>query len=55
VRKFKGNVLVDIREFWMDPKGEWKPGKKGISLSIDNWEKIKRYMDEIDSAIDNMK
>ena len=32
VRKFKGKLLVDIREFYND-KGEMKPGKKGIALS----------------------
>ncbi|XP_056274348.1 SUB1 regulator of transcription b [Pseudoliparis swirei] len=32
VREFKGKVLVDIREYWMNQDGEMKPGKKGISL-----------------------
>jgi hypothetical protein len=55
VRKFKGNVLVDIREFWSDDSGSWKPGKKGISLTLENWNKVKYYMDNIDEAIKNMK
>lgn len=29
VRDFKGKVLIDIREYWMDPEGEMKPGRKG--------------------------
>lgn len=29
VRDFKGKVLIDIREYWMDQAGEMKPGKKG--------------------------
>lgn len=29
VREFKGKVLIDIREYWMDQEGEMKPGKKG--------------------------
>ena len=32
VRDFKGKVLIDIREYWMDPEGEMKPGRKGISF-----------------------
>uniref|UniRef100_A0A673SS73 Activated RNA polymerase II transcriptional coactivator p15 n=1 Tax=Suricata suricatta TaxID=37032 RepID=A0A673SS73_SURSU len=28
VRDFKGKVLIDIREYWMDPEGEMKPGRK---------------------------
>ena len=54
VRKFKGKLLIDIREFY-DDKGEMRPGKKGICLSIDNWKKLKGFMDDIDESIDNMK
>uniref|UniRef100_A0A8I3W6J2 Activated RNA polymerase II transcriptional coactivator p15 n=1 Tax=Callithrix jacchus TaxID=9483 RepID=A0A8I3W6J2_CALJA len=32
VRDFKGKVLIDIREYWMDPEGEMKPGRKVISF-----------------------
>uniref|UniRef100_A0A4W2CD48 Activated RNA polymerase II transcriptional coactivator p15 n=1 Tax=Bos indicus x Bos taurus TaxID=30522 RepID=A0A4W2CD48_BOBOX len=28
VRDFKGKVLIDIREYWMDAEGEMKPGRK---------------------------
>lgn len=34
VRTFKGIQLLDIREFY-DAQGEEKPGKKGISLTLD--------------------
>lgn len=29
VRDFRGKVLIDVREYWMDQAGEMKPGKKG--------------------------
>jgi hypothetical protein len=45
---------VDIREFWSDNSGDWKPGKKGISLTVENWNKIKIWMDKIDEAIRNI-
>lgn len=32
VRDFKGKVLIDIREYWMDQEGEMKPGRKGSYL-----------------------
>uniref|UniRef100_A0A8C3IJ07 Activated RNA polymerase II transcriptional coactivator p15 n=1 Tax=Chrysemys picta bellii TaxID=8478 RepID=A0A8C3IJ07_CHRPI len=32
VRDFKGKVLIDIREYWMDQEGEMKPGRKASSL-----------------------
>lgn len=34
VRDFKGKVLIDIREYWMDQEGEMKPGRKGIVLYL---------------------
>ena len=54
VHKFKGQVKVDIREFYED-NGEMKPGKRGISLSLDNWEKLKNFIDDIDNSVDNIK
>ena len=54
VHKFKGKIKVDIREFYED-KGEMKPGKKGISLSLENWEKLKGFIDDIDESADNLK
>ena len=54
VHKFKGQIKVDIREFY-DDHGEMKPGKKGISLSIDNWNKLKGFIDDIEESIENIK
>ena len=54
VHKFKGQIKVDIREFY-DDKGVMKPGKRGISLSLDNWKKFKGFIDNIDESIDNLK
>ncbi|TRZ02288.1 hypothetical protein DNTS_003181 [Danionella cerebrum] len=51
VRDFKGNVLVDIREYWMDQAGDMKPGKKGISLNPEQWNQLKEQMSDIDDAI----
>lgn len=39
IRNWKGNTLIDIREYWGDD-GSLKPGKKGISLSADQWSKL---------------
>ncbi|XP_065911040.1 activated RNA polymerase II transcriptional coactivator p15-like [Dysidea avara] len=50
VRTFKGRIMVDIREYW-DSDGELKPGKKGISLSLEQWEKLKGFVSEIDKRI----
>lgn len=54
VSEFKGRVRIDIREFYLNDKGERKPGKKGISLSRDEWDKLKDQMDDIEKTIKKM-
>ncbi|XP_035582230.1 activated RNA polymerase II transcriptional coactivator p15-like, partial [Zalophus californianus] len=51
VRDFKGKVLIDIREYWMDPEGEMKPGRKGISLNPEQWSQLKEQIADIDDAV----
>ena len=54
IRKFKGQIYVDIREYY-EKDGEEKPSKKGISMKPELWEKLKSRISDIDSAIKNMK
>ncbi|XP_037706411.1 activated RNA polymerase II transcriptional coactivator p15-like [Choloepus didactylus] len=50
VRDFKGKVLIDIREYWMDPEGEMKPGRKCISLNPEQRSQLKEQISDIDDA-----
>jgi len=52
VREFRGKVLIDIREFY-EKDGNMLPGKKGISLSAAQWQKLKEITQEVDEAIKN--
>jgi hypothetical protein len=51
VSEYKGKMRVDIREYYLDDKGDKRPGKKGISLSKDEWAKLKDYVEEIDKVV----
>ncbi|KAG1765328.1 transcriptional Coactivator p15-domain-containing protein [Suillus occidentalis] len=55
VREFKGKILVDIREFYGKDQDDEKPGKKGISLNLDQWACLKKSIDTIDSFFVNSK
>ena len=55
IRKFKGNCYIDIREFYEDESGEKRPGKKGISLSTEQWDLVKNLSSSIDTELKNLK
>uniref|UniRef100_A0A6N2NCW4 Transcriptional coactivator p15 (PC4) C-terminal domain-containing protein n=1 Tax=Salix viminalis TaxID=40686 RepID=A0A6N2NCW4_SALVM len=50
VRNWRGKINVDIREFY--PKdGNLLPGKKGITLSLEQWNMLRDHAEEIDKAL----
>jgi len=52
VRQFKGQTYIDIREYYVDKNTmETKPGKKGISLNCEQYQKMKTIIDDIDHAL----
>lgn len=54
VSVFKGQVLVNIREFYTDNKtGEEKPGSKGIALTADQWRSLCDQIDSIKDAVED--
>jgi len=47
VKTFNGTHLIDIRQFY-GVDGDEKPGKKGISLTLEQWEILKSGLSTID-------
>ncbi|KAG6900767.1 hypothetical protein C0993_002191 [Termitomyces sp. T159_Od127] len=54
VRSFKGTPLIDIREFYGND-GDEKPGKKGISLTLEQWETLKKSTEILDELLAGIK
>lgn len=51
VSEFRSQIRVDVREFYFDDNGDRRPGKKGISLSMEEWNKLKAFLPKIEKAI----
>ena len=51
VRIFSGKVLIDIREYYKSNDGKELPGKKGISLTVEQWKELKKMPADVDAAI----
>ena len=52
--EFKGKAYVNIREYY-ESDGKMLPGKKGISLGIEQWEALKTFISKIDSDLKRFK
>jgi len=42
--EYRGRKLVDIRVYYSDNEGQYRPTKKGVSLSVDVYPDFKRAM-----------
>jgi hypothetical protein len=46
VSEYRGYTFLDVRVYYEDDNGEWKPTKKGITVSKDNIESLIKLLNE---------
>ncbi|KAK4219112.1 RNA polymerase [Rhypophila decipiens] len=51
ISEFKGKLLINIREYYNAADGELKPGKKGISLSLDQYQAFLSVIPELNNLL----
>ncbi|KAK3989301.1 RNA polymerase [Cladorrhinum sp. PSN332] len=49
--KFKNATLVNIREYYTTPDGESRPGKKGISLSLEQYKALLKAIPQLNEEL----
>ena len=55
VGQFKGNVLVHVRQYWVDKNtNERRPGKRGITLRGVDVERLEGLFDDIDMDLQRL-
>lgn len=54
VSKFKGKGRVDLRDYFMGEDGEWHATKKGISIDVEQFEKLESLVPLIKEALDSL-
>ncbi|KAK0615878.1 transcriptional Coactivator p15-domain-containing protein [Bombardia bombarda] len=49
--EFKGKTLVNIREYYTTADGELRPGKKGISLSLEQYKNLLQIIPKLNAEL----
>jgi hypothetical protein len=51
---YRGHDLVDIRVFFQDEQGEWRPTKRGVSLSVDSFAELREAIVKAEEMINTV-
>ena len=51
VSEFRGKNYANIRIYYEDDEGEWKPTKKGISVNLEDFIEFKQRVEELDGFL----
>lgn len=49
--EFKGKHYADIRIYYEDDEGEWKPTKKGITITVDRFQEFKEHLAKLEEFL----
>ena len=55
IKEFKSRRYIDLRIYYMDDQGEWKPTRKGISLATDFMPELKKAVGAIETELKTME
>lgn len=51
ISDFKGKTYANIRIYYEDDEGEWKPTKKGVTVSLDSFKEFKELVDQMETHL----
>jgi hypothetical protein len=53
--EFHGRKLIDLRVYYTDDKGEYRPTRKGISLAVDGYTDFRSAVARLDKVLIDQK
>ncbi len=53
--EFRGHKLIDLRVYYSDDEGQYRPTKKGVSLSVSLYTDFKRAMHVLEKTLLDQK
>ncbi|MGH8056282.1 MAG: transcriptional coactivator p15/PC4 family protein [Candidatus Entotheonellia bacterium] len=51
---YRGHELVDIRVYFQDDQGEWRPTKRGVSLSVDSFTELRDAVGKVEEMLNGL-
>lgn len=51
---YRGYDLVDIRVYYQDEQGEWRPTKRGVSLSVDSFAELREAISKVEERLNEL-
>ena len=55
VSEYKGKHYADVRVYYEDDEGEWKPTKKGVSVALDAFGEFKELVLKLEKHLKSKK
>lgn len=49
-RNYKGKEFIDVRMFYLDASGEWKPSPKGVTFKPDQIDDVLKGLQELKTS-----
>jgi hypothetical protein len=51
LREYRGRQLIDVRVYYSDDEGEYRPTKKGVSLTVEGYPEFKKAIAVLEKAL----
>lgn len=55
ITEFRGRKLIDLRVYYTDDEGEYRPTRKGISISVDGYPEFRHAIARLDKVLLDQK